>query len=233
MLNFDIITFIFSMEHKIEHKIQEKATELIEHKKEQAIDILETKTSYLKKLFCIALAITVIGVGIWLFYEYKSGTFRDAESFKAFINSFGIFGPLLLTVFQCVKTVYAVIPSTLGCIVGPTLFGPWVGIICNYIGICAGSFVAFWLSRTFGITFVKQIFSEKRYQKSMRWLEKQKKSYPVFLWIAIFLPISPDDFLCYFTGLTKMKFKKFAFIILTSKPFTIIFYGLIFGYGFN
>ncbi|WP_294431856.1 TVP38/TMEM64 family protein [uncultured Treponema sp.] len=221
------------MEHKIEHKIQEKASEIIEHKKEQAIDILETKTSLLKKLFCIALAIVVVGVGIWFLYEYKTGTFRDVESFKAFINSFGFFGPLLLTIFQCVKTIYAVIPSTLGCIVGPTLFGPWVGIVCNYVGICAGSFVAFWLSRKFGISFVKQIFSEKRYQKSMRWLEKQKKSYPVFLWIAIMLPISPDDFLCYFTGLTEMKFKKFAFIILTSKPFTIIVYGLIFGYGFN
>lgn len=221
------------MEHKIEHKIQEKATEIIEHKKEQAIDILETKTSFLKKLFCILLAITVVGVGIWFFYEYKIGTFRDIESFKDFINSFGIFGPILLTIFQCVKTVYAVIPSTLGCIVGPTLFGPWTGIICNYIGICSGSFLAFWLSRTFGISFVKQIFSEKKYQKSIRWLERQKKSYPVFLWIAIFLPISPDDFLCYFTGLTEMSFKKFAFIILTSKPFTIIIYGLIFGYGLN
>lgn len=221
------------MEHKIEHKIQEKATEIIEHKKEQAIDILETKTSFLKKIFCILLAITVVGVGIWFFYEYKIGTFRDIESFKDFINSFGIFGPILLTIFQCVKTVYAVIPSTLGCIVGPTLFGPWTGIICNYIGICSGSFLAFWLSRTFGISFVKQIFSEKKYQKSIRWLERQKKSYPVFLWIAIFLPISPDDFLCYFTGLTEMSFKKFAFIILTSKPFTIIIYGLIFGYGLN
>ena len=221
------------MEHKIEHKIQEKATEIIEHKKEQAIDILETKTSFLKKIFCILLAITVVGVGIWFFYEYKIGTFRDIESFKDFINSFGIFGPILLTIFQCVKTVYAVIPSTLGCIVGPTLFGPWTGIICNYIGICSGSFLAFWLSRTFGISFVKQIFSEKKYQKSIRWLERQKKSYPVFLWIAIFLPISPDDFLCYFTGLTEMSFRKFAFIILTSKPFTIIIYGLIFGYGLN
>ncbi|MBR1722512.1 MAG: TVP38/TMEM64 family protein [Treponema sp.] len=221
------------MEHKIEHKIQEKATEIIEHKKEQAIDILETKTSFLKKIFCIVLAFAVTGVGIWFFYEYRIGTFRDIDSFKDFINSFGIFGPILLTVFQCVKTVYAVIPSTLGCIVGPTLFGPWTGIICNYIGICSGSFLAFWLSRTFGITFVKQIFSEKKYQKSIRWLEKQKKSYPVFLWIAIFLPISPDDFLCYFTGLTEMSFKKFAFIILTSKPFTIIIYGLIFGYGLN
>lgn len=232
------------MEHTIEHKIQEKASELIGHNKEkaaellgqtkeQAIDILETKTSFLKKLFCIALAIAVIGVGIWFFYEYKAGTFRDKESFKAFINTFGIFGPIFLTLFQCVKTVYAVIPSTLGCIVGPALFGTWTGIICNYIGICAGSFVAFWLSRIFGVTFVKQIFSEKQYQRGLRKMEKWHKSYPVFLWIAIMLPISPDDFLCYFTGLTDMKFKKFAFIILTSKPLTIIVYGLIFGYGFN
>ena len=221
------------MEHKIEHKIQEKATEIIEHKKEQAIDILETKTSLLKKIFLIMLAIAVVGIGIWFFYEYKVGTFRDVESFKFFINSFGVLGPILLTVFQCIKTVYAVIPSTLGCIVGPALFGTWTGIICNYIGICTGSFLAFILSRKFGVSLVKQIFSEKRYQRGLKKMEKWHRSYPVFLWIAILLPISPDDFLCYFTGLTEMKFKKFAIIILTSKPFTIIIYGLIFGYGFN
>ncbi|MCR4821894.1 MAG: TVP38/TMEM64 family protein [Treponema sp.] len=217
----------------MEHKIQEKATEIIEQKKEQAIDIIETKTSLLKKIFCIVLAITVVAVGIWFFYEYKCGTFTDADSFRDYINSFGMFGPIFLTVFQCIKTVYAVIPSTLGCIAGPALFGPWTGIICNYIGICTGSFLAFILSRKFGISLVKQIFSEKKYQKSLKKMEKWNKSYPVFLWIAIFLPISPDDFLCYFTGLTDMKFKKFALIILTSKPITIIVYGLIFGYGFN
>ena len=67
------------MEHKIEHKLQEKASEIIEHNKEkaaellgqtkeQAIDIIETKTSLLKKLFCIALVFAVIGGGIWFFY---------------------------------------------------------------------------------------------------------------------------------------------------------------------
>ncbi|MBQ7538491.1 TVP38/TMEM64 family protein [Treponema sp.] len=228
----------------MEHKIQEKATEIIGHNKEkavellgqtkeQAIDLIETKTSLLKKIFLVMLAIAIVVIGIWFFYEYKKGVIRDVDSFKDFINSFGIFGPLLLTIFQCVKTVYAVIPSTLGCIAGPALFGPWTGIICNYIGICSGSFLAFALSRKFGITLVKQIFSEKQYQRGLKKMEKWKNSYPVFLWVAIFLPISPDDFLCYFTGLTEMKFKKFALIILTSKPFTIIVYGLIFGNLFN
>jgi len=168
----------------MEHKIQEKATEIIGHNKEkavellgqtkeQAIDLIETKTSLLKKIFLVMLAIAIVVIGIWFFYEYKKGVIRDVDSFKDFINSFGIFGPLLLTIFQCVKTVYAVIPSTLGCIAGPALFGPWTGIICNYIGICSGSFLAFALSRKFGITLVKQIFSEKQYQRGLKKMEEQ------------------------------------------------------------
>ncbi|MCR5723708.1 MAG: TVP38/TMEM64 family protein [Treponema sp.] len=210
------------MEHKLEHKLQEQAAELI-----------ETKTSLLKKIFCIALALAITGVGVWLVYEYRIGTFRDVDSFKAYVDSFGMFGPVLLTLFQCVKTIYAVIPSTLGCIVGPALFGTWTGIICNYIGICSGSFAAFWLSRKFGISLVKQLFSEKRFERSMNRMKRWRSKYAVFLWVAILSPIAPDDFLCYFTGLTGMSFKRFALIILTAKPFTIIVYGLIFGSLFN
>ena len=196
---------------------------------EQAVELIETKTSFLKKIFCIALAVAIVGVGLWLFYEYRTGTFRDIDSFQAYIDSFGVFGPLLLAVFQCVKTIYAVIPSTLGCIVGPALFGTWTGIICNYVGICSGSFAAYWLSRKFGVQLVKQLFSEKRYEKSMKRMERWRKKYPLFLWLAICSPIAPDDFLCYFTGLTGMSFRRFALIILTAKPFTIVTYGLIFG----
>lgn len=210
------------MEHKLEHKLQEQAAELI-----------ETKTSLLKKVFCIVLALAVVGVGIWLFHEYHAGTFRDVDSFQAYIDSFGILGPVMLALFQCVKAIYAVFPSTLGCIVGPALFGTWTGIICNYIGICTGSFAAFALSRKFGVSLVKQLFSEKRYEKSMKRMERWQNKYPVFLWVAILSPIAPDDFLCYFTGLTTMSFKRFAIIILTAKPFTIIVYGLIFGRIFN
>ena len=200
---------------------------------EQALDLIETKTSLMKRIFCVLLGLLVTGAGIWFFYEYKQGSFSDVESFQEFVRSFGLFGPLALTVFQCIKVIYAVIPGTIGYIVGPSLFGTILGILTNYIGICAGSFIAFWLSRYFGVSIMKQIFSEKRYNKCIRWMEKWHKSYPVFLWIAILIPISPDDFLCYFSGLTEMKFKKFAVIILTSKPWFIIIYSLIFGNIFN
>lgn len=194
-----------------------------------ACDILEHKASLLKKIFCILLAVFFVTAGIWLIFKYKAGCFSDAESFKEYIESFGIFGPFFITIFQCLKVVYAVIPGTIGYIVSPSLFGPLTGIITNYIGICCGSFIAFWLSRKFGISFVKQIFSEKKYNSWMKKMAKWHKSYPLFLWVGLLIPISPDDFLCYFSGLTNISFKKFAFIILTAKPWTIIAYSLIFG----
>ena len=189
----------------MEHKIQEKATEIIGHNKEkavellgqtkeQAIDLIETKTSLLKKIFLVMLAIAIVVIGIWFFYEYKKGVIRDVDSFKDFINSFGIFGPLLLTIFQCVKTVYAVIPSTLGCIAGPALFGPWTGIICNYIGICSGSFLAFALSRKFGITLVKQIFSEKQYQRGLKKWKNGRTAIRSFSGSQFFFQFRPTTF---------------------------------------
>ncbi len=211
-------------------------TELKQHTdelKEQAENLIEQKTSLFKRIFLILLCVFIAACGIFLLIEYKNGKFHDINTFQEFVQSFGWAGPIFVTLFQCVKVVYAVIPGTLGYIVAPSLFGTIPGILCNYIGICLGSFIAFALSKTFGVTIMKQIFSEKQYLKSTKWMQKWHKSYPVFLWIAIFIPISPDDFLCYFSGLTGMKFKKFALIILTSKPWFIIVYGLIFGNLFD
>ena len=113
---------------------------------------------------------------------------------------------MVLTIFQCFKVVYAFIPGTLGYIVGPTLFGSIEGIICNYVGICLGSFIAFGLSRKFGDGIMRQIFSEKRSEKYKRWLKRrsESKNFSVFLWLALLIPFSPDDFLCYFAGLTEI-----------------------------
>lgn len=202
---------------------------------EHRIEKIPNKTSLAKKGFmCFLLLLMIVG-GVFFVSEYRNGEFRDLDSFQDFVNSYGIFGPMVLTIFQCFKVVYAFIPGTLGYIVGPTLFGSIEGIICNYVGICLGSFIAFGLSRKFGDGIMRQIFSEKRSEKYKRWLKRrsESKNFSVFLWLALLIPFSPDDFLCYFAGLTEISFKKFVLIILTVKPWLIIIYGLIFGTVFN
>lgn len=42
------------------------------------------------------------------------------------------------------------------------------------------------------------------------------------------LPLFPDDFFCYFTGITKMTVRKFAAIIVLGKPWCILAYSIFF-----
>ncbi|MBR1714822.1 MAG: TVP38/TMEM64 family protein [Treponema sp.] len=190
---------------------------------------INTKGKLIKRVFTAVFLIAFVALGVFFFIQYRNGTFKDPDSFKEYINSLGYLGPVVLTVFQCLKVLYAVIPGTIGCIVGPMLFGPVGGFVCNYIGICAGSILAFLLSRKLGFSLMRMIFTDKKIRSYKNWMNRWTKHFHIFLWIAIFLPISPDDFLCYFSGLTQMKFKRFLIIILTSKPVTILVYSLIFG----
>ena len=109
------------------------------------------------------------------------------------------------------------------------MFGAAGGFLCNYIGISAGSIMAFFLARKYGINIVKSMFSEEKYEKYTAWITK-KKSYTVLLFFAILLPLAPDDFFCYFSGLTKMSARKFIGIIILAKPWCILGYSLFFDY---
>lgn len=92
------------------------------------------------------------------------------------------------------------------------------------------SFTVFLISRKYGSVVMQHIFSEKRYNKCQQWINKRTEKLSVILWFLLLIPFSPDDFICYCAGLTEMKFKKFMVIILTVKPWLIIFYGILFGY---
>jgi uncharacterized membrane protein YdjX (TVP38/TMEM64 family) len=70
------------------------------------------------------------------------------------------------------------------------------------------------------------MFPGKRYQKISQWAASSK-SYTATLFLAILLPLFPDDFFCYFSGITNMTFKKFTIIVLVAKPWCILVYSLI------
>ena len=72
---------------------------------------------------------------------------------------------------------------------------------------------------------VIQMVGEKNYEKYIGWLEKGKAFDKAFA-VAIFLPVAPDDLLCYIAGLTPMSLKKFAAIIFLGKPGSIFLYSL-------
>lgn len=181
-----------------------------------------------KKTLSLLLLLLMLACVAGLVWAYFDGKFDSPETLKAYVGSFGVFAPVVLTVIQAGQVVVPVLPGFLGCAAGAALFGPAAGFACNYIGICAGSIAAYLLARHYGVSLVRSLFKEERYTKWERWIGKWK-SYPLVLFLATLLPLFPDDFFCYFSGLTPMRAKQFIWIILLGKPWCILGYSLLFG----
>lgn len=154
--------------------------------------------------------------------------FNSVESLQRYMERFGVAAPLFLTAFQAFQVVVPVIPGYFGCAAGAIMFGTMTGFWCNYIGISVGSIIAYFLGRKYGIDLVLTMFSGEMYEK---WSDRIRKSrsYGLFLFIATLLPLFPDDFLCYFSGMTKMSSRKFIWIIILGKPWCILAYSIAFG----
>lgn len=179
-------------------------------------------------LTCVLIFLLLISA-TFVIKGYLDGHFDSVESFQDYISNFGILGPLTLIVIQALQVILPVLPGFLGCIVGAGMFGVLGGFWCNYIGISAGSIIAFLLARHFGSGIVRQMFPADKYESLVKWVN-HKKCYTAILFLSILLPLAPDDFLCYFSGLTGMSTKKFTWIIILGKPWCILGYSIAFGY---
>lgn len=160
---------------------------------------------------------------------WAEGKFNSVESFRNYIEGYGALAPILLILFQAAQVVVPVLPGMLGCAAGTMMLGCAGGFLCNYIGISAGSIIAFQLARKYGAALVRALFKGKRYSRWAEWAGKSR-SYVAFVFLAMLLPLFPDDYICYLTGLTKMSRKKFVLIILLGKPWCILAYCIGFSF---
>ena len=190
---------------------------------------MEEKAEHLKKYLGAALIFLLMLLILFCVQGYLGGHFSSAEQLQAYMKRFGVFAPVILTVIQAIQVIIPVLPGWLGCVVGAGMFGAAGGFWCNYIGISAGSIVSFLLAKRYGVELVRKMVPMEKYQKLVDWVNT-KKSYTLILFLAILLPLAPDDFLCWFSGLTGMASRRFIWIIIAAKPWCILFYSLIFGH---
>lgn len=175
-----------------------------------------------RKIVNIIMVFTTIGVLLFFVYGIKADVFYSQTGLETFLSKFGIWAPITFIVFQIIQVVFPILPGGIGLLGGVLIFGPLNGFIYNYIGICLGSITAFLISKHYGPQLVESLFSPKLQKKYMKWAEN--KDFPNLFAIAIFMPIAPDDFLCYLAGTTKMRLRRFTMIILLGKPMAIAVY---------
>lgn len=183
----------------------------------------------LKKILLAVMSLLLVISAIVLIKGYLEGHFRSTESVRLYISGFGIFAPVVLILIQALQVVIPVLPGFIGSVVGTGLFGAWTSFWCNYIGISAGSIIAFLLAKWLGNNIITLLFSSEKYHTYVNWIN-QKKSFTLLLFWSILLPLAPDDFLCYFSGLAGMSTRKFVWIIILAKPWCLIFYSVFFEY---
>ena len=171
-------------------------------------------------IFCL----TIVAV---FFKAYLDGKFYSIDTLHAYVRGYGAMAPVVLTAIQIAQVIVPVLPGFFGCAVGAVLFGCWGGFWCNYIGISMGSIIAFFLARKYGMPLVKGMFPKEKYERWSGWAARSR-SYSALLFVGTLLPLFPDDFFCYFSGLTEMTARRFIWIILLGKPWCILAYSFLF-----
>ncbi len=192
-------------------------------------NIFCSKEVMVKNVLTILLVILLAISGIFMVHGYINGSFDSIQTFREYVRTYGIFGPIVLGLIQMLQVIVPVMPGMVGCAAGAGLFGAAGGFWCNYISISLGSIIAFFLAKWLGMSLVKMMVSEEKYHSCVAWVEK-KKCFTWLLFLSILLPLAPDDFLCYFSGLLGMGNRKFVGIILLAKPWCILAYSIAFAY---
>lgn len=179
----------------------------------------------IKKINQAASILGLVLCAVLAYSFWKAGLFDSKEALTSCISRFGWAGPAVFITFQAVQVVIPILPGGLGCLAGVILFGVWKGFWYNYIGICAGSLAAFAIARACGRPLLESVFPAKMIEKYDRWMGSGSRFAKWFAFL-IFIPVAPDDYLCFLAGTTRIGWRLYAAIILLCKPASIALYSL-------
>lgn len=143
------------------------------------------------------------------------GTLSNITTLKSYILSTEGLGVFIYILIQIAQVIFLPIPAAIICIVGSNIYGPLLGGLYCSIGILIGSYISFFIGKTFGYRVVTWIVGKENTDK---YSEIIRKRGAFFLSIAFLLPMFPDDILCFIAGITNMKFKVFFWVTLITRP---------------
>ena len=173
-----------------------------------------------RKKFFRFIALVCIGFALGAYFTRK-GFHLTPESFKAFVLSLGILGPIIYVGIFIVRPLF-LIPSIALFIGGGLAFGPVLGPAYASFGAALGGAVGFWFSRKMGHDYVM-----KKLKLGANVINSTKFSFSVVFLLSL-LPIMPVTVINYGAGLSTMKFKNYivAHILgITPRAFAFGFFG--------
>lgn len=167
-----------------------------------------------KKSLAVAILLIVILSGLFFVNSGKILS-MEIKEIRSYIDSFGMWGPLVYMI------MFSVIPSgAVIAIAGGMTFGFYYGSVYTLIGAVIGSCVAFFISRALGRDAL-----EKRLSNKLKGVDEQIQQ-GGFLMVLILrlIPIVPFNLVSYGAGLANIKFiDYFSATLIGIIPGVLIF----------
>lgn len=183
------------------------------------------------KRLCLAATVLLLVGGAWGLY--KSGFFAACTSQQAlqdYIAQRAPYAQLWFFLLQLLSVVLAPIPSNITALAGGVLFGVWPAFLLTWAAVFLGSLLVFWLARVLGRSFADQVVSRRLSEKYQSVIRSKTT---VFLTLAFLFPYFPDDVLCILAGLTDISFRRFALIVLLTRPWGLLVASALGGSSLN
>lgn len=170
----------------------------------------------------------IIAAAIVLYIVGKNNgwfaVFESRESLKAYIDSFNGWAPVVFFGLQFMQVIISPIPGNLTTLMGGLMFGFWQGFLLSLLAIVIGSLCAFLLGRAFGRPLVERVVGKKVVDKYLNTVSSRQY---IVLILLFLLPIFPDDMLCLIAGLTAMRFRTFAILMVLTRPWGLLVSALL------
>jgi len=171
------------------------------------------------KIFFLILLL-VIGIKLIFSYHYYAYFAYYNQKLIAFIESFHPYDDLVFIVIQIFQVLVAgALPAEISGVIGGYLYGPVMGTIYSTIGLSIGSWLAFILSRVFGMPLVRRLLNPIILDKYDHFIEARG---PLVCFILFLIPGFPKAALCYIIGLSQMNIWIFIAISTVGRLFGTI-----------
>lgn len=156
----------------------------------------------------VLLVIVLLG---WKLYD--SGLLSSEEGLRAWVESYGVFGPLVIMGVIMLEVIIAPLPGGLPPIVAGFVFGPIEGAIYAWIANVAASVITFLLARWFGKSFAVRLAKLSELKKYAQFVNANSW----FLFLAYSIPfLFPVDLLNISLGLTTIPIRRYLKIMMAG-----------------
>ena len=179
------------------------------------------------------IIITIVLLSAVVFYRQQIGNLlhiiSDQETVSAYLQGFGIWGPLVLFALMVAQVFVAVIPGHALMVTAGYVYG-MTGLFVIIISTILGSQIAFFIARQYGRDLIYKLASPQIIE---RWDGMARNQGIIFYFFSFVLPIFPSDLMCYVAGLGKISPHHFLLANILGRTVVAISITVIGIYGMN